>query len=503
MIRDRHPRGWEGAIWPAPLAPLLAATGLAAVGLGLVASSGGLLPLLVAGAMGILLLSYLNVGIVLGLLIVVVLNGVPLLDLNEFAVPGAFRVSDAALVALIGYLAASIAIRQTAAAVLGIPRLVRIALIVLAGWWLVTLVRTIIFADVGFLLAALAAREYLYFALLVPLLVAGLTSSREIHGMLAVIAILSAVAAMGQIGVTALNADIGLIHAEFLGEDVGVTRLYTPMSDAMLLLLCLALGLLFLGTSAAQRIVGFAGSALAGAAIGLGLTRAVYVALALALTAVTIQWLRRGGPEGRRMAHATVAAVVAIAGLSVAGSVVFRFGDQQVAQAVAQRVIEAPRDVVELTGSFGYRYRLAGTMIDTLGGQFVTGLGFLHPEAHFAPGIPGGNIRSSDVGVLNSIMTLGLIGTIALYTVVLAPLRRLVATSRAEDSVGTIRPWLHYGLATWLLATVIGSLTLVTLHRVTGLALSATVVAVTLHVHSVRERSDRTKGLYPRRLPLV
>jgi hypothetical protein len=106
-----------------------------------------------------------------------------------------------------------------------------------------------------------------------------------------------------------------------------------------------------------------------------------------------------------------------------------------------------------------------------LGHDFLWGLGFISPAYHYFAGLPGGNIRSSDVGALGTVMVIGVVGLV----LVLAPfvgsgvvlLRASLAD--AEDPPDAA---LVVGLVAFLVGTLFSSVTLVTLFLATGPAMS-------------------------------
>ena len=130
------------------------------------------------------------------------------------------------------------------------------------------------------------------------------------------------------------------------------------------------------------------------------------------------------------------------------------------------------------TGNVGYRYALDQKMLDVLGSNWIGGLGFLHPASHPVAGLPVGSIRNTDTGVMNSLMTMGAVGTVLLYLVpvaiLIAVIRRWQALTEPGEH-GSLE-WFFFGTTMWLIVVLVTSVSLVTLFSVSGLVMSATVI---------------------------
>jgi hypothetical protein len=149
--------------------------------------------------------------------------------------------------------------------------------------------------------------------------------------------------------------------------------------------------------------------------------------------------------------------------------------------AVVSRATSSLSDVQSRGANVGYRLDLAARMEAVLGNEWPIGLGFLHPSSHYVPDLPDGSIRNSDLGISNSLMTMGLFGTILLY---LPLFYGLVALHRARIRHRGSRneDWAVYGLAAWLLIAIAASATMSTLFTVNGLVLAAFAVALSLRL---------------------
>ena len=128
-------------------------------------------------------------------------------------------------------------------------------------------------------------------------------------------------------------------------------------------------------------------------------------------------------------------------------------------------------------GTVAVRETVTSTMEHYLGGHWLEGLGFISPEVHYFAGLPSGSIEDPDLGVLNAIMPMGIIGAALIY---LAP--AMILSCCLRRSYGESQyAWLRYGGAIWIVAMLISSITLVSLFNTSGLALVAVLLTVLIH----------------------
>jgi hypothetical protein len=208
------------------------------------------------------------------------------------------------------------------------------------------------------------------------------------------------------------------------------------------------------------------------------LTRALYLGAAFALLVTVIVWLLGGG--SRNAARRAIA--LFCTGLLVIVVIIsYRSLTSPVSGAASMRVSSVVTDLRQRNGTVEYRYQLDQKMLDVLGSRWIAGLGFLHPESHPVTGLPDGSIRNTDVGVMNSVMTMGVVGTALLYfapvAILLAILRRWRALTDRDRARNV--EWFFFGATMWLVLVLVTSITLVTLFSVSGLAMSAMVLACT------------------------
>jgi hypothetical protein len=118
---------------------------------------------------------------------------------------------------------------------------------------------------------------------------------------------------------------------------------------------------------------------------------------------------------------------------------------------------------------------LADNLVEILHGHWITGLGFLHPASHYFSVLPFGSIRNPDVGVLNAVMTFGIVGACLLYMPLLICLKAVVRGVRADVLTDEA---LRLGIAVWIIATVVASFTLIDLFSLGGLECTACMLGL-------------------------
>jgi hypothetical protein len=131
-----------------------------------------------------------------------------------------------------------------------------------------------------------------------------------------------------------------------------------------------------------------------------------------------------------------------------------------------------------------YRQNVSSLMLHVLGSQWVLGLGFLHPAVVYFPQLPNGSIRNNDLGLFNSLMTMGVVGTVLVYVPVLIALGDVFPRGALDGE----RDWLRLGGMIWLISVIAGSLTLVTLFSPNGLVLTAVLLGVIFRKSQLRKR---------------
>jgi hypothetical protein len=460
----------------------LAAAVLASTAVGACVTSPTAAKALVVGAAAVVavLVGHWNRGALVGLLVLGVLNGLPILNTTPSAEPGANTLDDmfvlALFVALVWFNLAGVAHGGLA----GVRRRVNIWAALFIGCCLVAILRAALFTGVPPVTAALFGRDFLYFAVLFPLMLGALRERRQIAGLLITLGIGALVFAVGLILISAFNKPVpALIHVSKTLDFEGFTRVYAPMADLLtaFLIMTVSFAVAAKASRRARMLAGVA-AAVAASALALEFTRALYVSVFVAAVLTWLLWSFRENHAGQRIRMAGVLAGCAVIGLFAMTSVV----EPQVSKdsaigAVVERAASGIESHDDPADSVTYRVDLAKTSLTVLGSNLPVGLGFLDPDYRFVSDLPRGSIRNSDIGVFNVLMTMGLIGVLLLYGLLATVLKRLL-TWREEGS-GSL-DWMRIGCSAWLISTLISSITLVTLFSVPGLMVTAIMLTLGL-----------------------
>lgn len=472
-----------------------ALVGLGVLGASLVAGAAVLDPrwsVLVLPAIGMSVLvgiAAVSRGALVAFTVLGVLNGIPGLDLEAFAVPGSFRPSDLLIVFLIGTLAfwhfTTPADQLVDRRWLG---LARAWAFIFVAWWLVTLARSVFFSDIAPLHAALFGRDFLYFALLVPLLPVALRRRSDIVTLVAVVGAAAAIFSVAQTATSLFPSIAGVIDLSVLinptltNELEGLTRIYAYMNDVVIVGAIIAAGTAIMARSSRLRLGASALFVLLTVGALAQLSRASYASmLAGLLVLVGVAIFRAPAPlaVARKVLPALVllAALFPVLGLVHPGEQ----NSQSAAQVFAMRAGSGIEEIQARSGTFGYRYNVQSEMLDVVGNRWPVGVGFWHPDDRFVSGLPEGSIRNGDVGVLNGITTIGAVGTALLFLPVLGTILFLWRRRRSgsEEWDGFI-----FGASGWLFGVAAASISLVTLFSVQGLLLTAVVLVAAASVAS-------------------
>jgi hypothetical protein len=422
-------------------------------------------------------------GVLVGLALLIDLNGLPGVNVN----PGGMniaRLQDASgvvLLASVAYVVASGKVTRRTP----LQRSLYLCSGALVGWWLITWAKTGMLDGVPPTLAAKFARDFLYFALTLPLLCDVLvTYPRLRRQMLRTAGAGALIYAVAQIAQSGGHVSLNFIlHPELSAVVQGTTRIYSPMNTLVRAGFALSCGALILGPTRGLRQRGLVAALVFGTAMLLQLTRAAYFGAAVGfVVAGTIWWFRRGPIRGiarkRLIVVPLLAAVVLALGAAVSPS------ERHVFSTVATRAVTGLSDVNSTSGTVGYRVSVSRQMLRLLGQDWPIGLGFIHPSAHPYPNLPGGSIRNSDLGVLNVLMTMGAVGAILLYLPVLLVLHALSRAASAPEAVAD--EWLRLGATIWAIGTIASSITLVDLFSFGGLEVTACMLAVATSVVASR-----------------
>ncbi len=201
---------------------------------------------------------------------------------------------------------------------------------------------------------------------------------------------------------------------------------------------------------------------LTGLALALSFIRAIYVGELVGLAIISFH-LGKGNHLGGsayplRVHFCLLGVVLALA--LVGGGTTTTANSSSPVQVVAARAALGLTDVETGGGTAGYRLREAHLELGVLGGNWLAGLGFLHPSYRYFAGLPEGAIKNGDLGSLSVLMTMGIIGLILAY---IPPVVGLIYLLRRRYGA------VQYGGAMYLVAAIVGSITLGAVSTLPGL----------------------------------
>ena len=445
------------------------------IGCGWAASSGraSLLFALIV-VFGLAALAWLERGAAIGILVLAAMDGLPFYDTGH-ALGAGFTVQDLAIFALIG---CAFAWRVSSSGPRHATRPARILAACGAAlllWCAFTLLRT----NTPFLPGLRFGIDFVSFAVLLILLPGVRLSPRDLRVLLAVLGAGAAVFAVGQIlTVERLGGPSGLIHYSAGGTQNGLVRVFAPMIDLVTAGLAVSIAVLALGRGSRMQRIAIPMTLLLGASLVVQLTRARWIALLASILSVSLWFALQGesrlAARSRRWLGGLIGALLtAVTALLLVAPGATSGG------AVVQRFFSVFTDLGSsnsATSTVAVRVQVAHDMLAVLGGRWPIGVGLVPPSVHYYSGLPGGSLRDTDLGVLNALMTIGVVGAVLMLlplVVVLVTSMLAVRTDRSAE-----RAWLNHGGQIWIVATLFSSVTLVTLFSKGGVALSATFLAV-------------------------
>jgi hypothetical protein len=396
---------------------------------------------------------------------------------------GRFPLQDFCIVSLIVLLASGYRRRIRPATPPRYSQIARSACLLLGLWWLVTLLRSWTGSGISLPRAAFFGRDFLYFAVLIPLAIPLVQSAPRRRVLVAILAVGAVVTGVGQALITlGVGSVPQLVHVSDLGRDGGLVRVHSPASTLVAASLPFALGAVLFGRGPTRGLAGVVAT-ISAVAVALQLTRALYFGVLLGLAVAVVVWvfLTSEAELGRRR----LMRIAASGAVLVAAVVIYQ------PSATANSAVNGVRTrflsgVAEFTqpptskSTLAFRDRERSVLAPVLRGHELAGLGFLPPTAFAVAGLPKwteGSIRNSDVGVYNVLMTMGVLGVVLYALPLLAAGWASIAT---RDQVRGEERWLAFGCLAWLIIAVVTSWNLVLLFSPAGAVLSALILACTL-----------------------
>jgi hypothetical protein len=414
-------------------------------------------------------------GACVGLLVLAAMNGLPFID-NSRSVTHHIALQDVACLALIATAFAWTLTGRRDQAPTPLARALSWCGLALLVWSGFIVGRTWAEGHAPLLGAIRFGRDFLYFGALLIVLPRVRFRERDVKVLVGVLGVGVCLYAAGQIvTVEGLASPTWLVHAAASATTLGVTRLYAQMTDLVSAGVAFAIAAVALTRGRAQwRTIPIA--ALLTGSLILQLTRARWIATIAGVVVVSL-WLALQSDRPiavilrRRLTVFIVAlATCVVVVLTVAPGLIS-------AGPLVQRVVSIFSPLGSpTTSTLAVRQQVAAEMTSLLGGHWLTGLGLIPPSVHYYPQFPSGSIRDPDLGVLNAVMPMGIIGAGLIYLPLIVALVHCMRQARLK--AGLAWAWLNYGGQIWIVGAVASSITLVSLFSPSGLVLSATILAV-------------------------
>jgi hypothetical protein len=420
-----------------------------------------------AGA-GLVALAFGQRGAFIGLLLLAAMNGLPLVSTSTFTAKPIFLLVLASCV--------WIAIDGDNKQLTRLAHTISCAGLLLLLWWVWTVARTAVGQNISISSTMNFGREFGFFAVLLILLPRVRLANRDIGALLIVLTAGVCLFAVGQIMIAiGLGQPGNLIHFERTLQESGLTRVYTPMTDLINAALALSIGACLIARQRRTRLIAAPVAALLTISIVVQLTRARWIGLVAGIVLVSLWVVVNNYPRVTPILRRRLA--VAISALGVAALAILLTVPGILSDGtVIHRLLSIFTDLQTGGGTVAVRDSVTAKMKAYLGENWLGGLGLVPASAHYFEGLPKGSIHDSDLGVLNAVMTMGVVGAVLIYVPIVLTLINSLRGSPAawSGSYG----WLRYGGAVWIVASLFSSVTLVTLFSTTGLTLTAIVLTV-------------------------
>ena len=417
-------------------------------------------------------------GALIGILLLAGMDGLPFFTTSKL-VTSKLSIEDIAIIALIVMAGLWILLDGYLRPPRKVGRIISTAGVPLFVWCMLVMAVSITSDNVPVLRALYFGRDFIFFALLLILLPRVRLTGRDVYELLGVLAIGVSIFAVGQIMIaTSLGQPGNLIHFQYTHQEAGftgVTRVYANMTDLVTAGVAISVAAVMLARDRRVKLVALPIAALLITSTAVQLTRARWIGLVVGIVLVSLWLMINGKTPVTKVLRRRFALGIGALGL-VIGLTLLAAPGAVSSGTVINRLSSLFTDLQTGGGTVAVRAALTRTMKTYLGESWPVGLGFVPPFSHYFVGLPGGSIRDPDVGVLNAVMTMGVVGAVLIYLPVVAILvdclRRLSERRITEFS------WLYYGGAIWIVATLASSVTLITLFSTSGLALTAVFLAI-------------------------
>lgn len=435
--------------------------------------------------LGTAVLPLVDAGIVVGLALTAANNALPGVDLTNLTISGAVNGTDLAFLVIFGFAV--------------FRRLSRVAIHpdpihgVLIGWclvfltmWGVDFIRALN-AGTQPLQALSTGRDFLYFGFTLPFAGSLLTNQRELRRFCVVVGIFSILFAGADIGASLGIAPPGIANALLTRSQGSLVRIYNSSYYLFELTFSISLAYALLHRGRDAHIASVI-TAVTGVALVLSFTRALYIGVVLALILTVAVWGIGQGSAHRLLRRRLLitASVAIVLGVALLITIPTSITSGPI-QTVVTRVTSTTSALSSssLTNStVAYRNNVDSLMLQALGTHWPFGLGFLSPQTNYFGDLPHGSIRNDDVGIFNSLMTMGLVGSLLLYLPFLFLLYTMLgrAGRRAQQN-----NYLWMGGTIWLFIALITSYSLGSFASVSGLATLAVGSGVLFNINRLSQ----------------
>jgi hypothetical protein len=418
-------------------------------------------------------------GAILGVLVVGGANALPGPDLTTHS-HGGLTYQDACVALLCLAMFVDL-LRQNLRPLLNLtmPRVMLGSSLTLLGWFTFTLYRTDISYDQPLLRAANYGVDFVTYACMIPLF-AGVFQRRDVRtGMLVVVGLFTCEQAFLYI-IATLVGDLPsvLLHVYLSRVSNGIHRLYSTETDLFHAAAFVGMGTVLFASDRRAQFLGGTTAALCLVALLATQTRAIYIGDAGGAILSLVVWLTRSGPNTHRARGRLLRG--AVGGIAIAAALVLSV--PQISSVVNASLTRLGSSVSTVQSSstqnstIAVRQQEARDIDQAIGSQWLLGRGLLDPS--YQPAFPArdGALRNSDVGILNVVATMGIVGAAIYYFPLVAVTLVLLipAQRRLEDD----DIWIRVAVMGWAIATAISSITLITMFSPTGVVTCALMLGL-------------------------
>ena len=429
--------------------------------------------LIAVGGVGALAL--FEPGAFMGVMVLAAMNGIPFVNTSH---PVAAHITEQDLVCLIfiGVACAWLAAQGRDSQPTRIARTMSWCGLALVVWCAFTVLRGWAAGDASILAGVKYGRDFVYFGVLLMLLPRVRLRERDIKALVSILGVGVLIFSVGQfLTAEGIANPTYITHPQLTNTQQGLTRVYAEMNDLLLAGVAFGIAAIVLAPRRKYQLLAVPVTVMLTASVVVELTRARWIALIVSIVVVGL-WLALQGERRlavtvrRRLGVVLASLFTVIVGLFLLAPSVLSSGT------AVQRLLSIFTDIgsSSTTSTVDVRTRVAGFMLQVLGGRWPIGVGLIPPKSHYYASLPQGGLRDSDVGVLNAVMTIGVIGAALIYLPLIVVLVYSMGRMRAGAPAGYA--WMSGGGQIWIVATLVSSITLATLYSVSGLVMSALIL---------------------------